>query len=204
MSSSIATSSVLDIFHDISACKQEPAPLDDIDKVPKSESLRLMSAAKAKAEVLASFGSKKLADYSKLVKQSTIAPTSGFQKIHGYLQNAKAPSGRTYASDMQAMCNQECFITADSDKCIAIDSAWMHLDVTAQLHAWFPQVFQQTGISKNKKNSKRSKLKEDQLDWRLLTYHGAVFMIVDMKTSNGSTLHENKGWGKSGISKSQL
>ncbi|KAI9463118.1 hypothetical protein HD554DRAFT_2124723 [Boletus coccyginus] len=166
-------------------------------------------AARARAEAMAMFRSRKQKDITQAL---TNASTQGSDRSHlpsGLSTQASlntsmvfhvgsiamvAPFGKTFASEVQVMKNQGCFISATSPK-----------GGIAQVCKWFLPVF--TYLSKaphRKQPSWSSSRLLRQLEWLVLIYSSNSFSIVEIAEPNGSTLFKNKGHGKVGIADSTL
>jgi hypothetical protein len=120
---------------------------------------------------------------------------------NGAIREPKAPHGKTYSRDIQAMRNRSCFL--NPDKGITIDPSWTFAQLDVKVRNWFPRVFDALDRKPGKRTS-TSTLSSRLPDWRLLTRTGSTFNIVEVVEPNGSTLYENKGRNKACIAESQL
>ncbi|KAH0827350.1 hypothetical protein J3R83DRAFT_3986 [Lanmaoa asiatica] len=195
-----ASSSAVDIFCDIAG---QQLFSTDRDRKP------LVSIAKAKAEALAMLLSKKHADDFKLVRQP--ASLTGIpHKRNGNLRQLRSPHGKTAPSEIQALKNCGCYITASSTKGIPIDSAWTFMDVDKKMRKWFPNIFQYIELIKPPFCSQTQHLPFTQSsdpkppNWCIIIKQGVTFAMLEVLYPNGSTLVENKGQSKASVMDSHL
>ncbi|KAI9569825.1 hypothetical protein HD554DRAFT_2087760 [Boletus coccyginus] len=110
-----------------------------------------------------------------------------------------APFRKMFASEVQAMKNRGCFISATSSKGgITVNTAWSYTEVDKQVCKWFLPVFTYLAKAPHQKQPSWSS------SWLLCQHSGNSFSIVEVAEPNRSTLFENKGCGKAGIADSAL
>ncbi|KAI6004528.1 hypothetical protein F5J12DRAFT_783488 [Pisolithus orientalis] len=83
-----------------------------------------------------------------------------------------------------------------------VNSSWSHEDVTAQLHSWFPNVFQYFDSHREKANMNMTS--QTQPDWQLLVPANGRLELSTAVRLNGIVLSHFKGCQKSGIADSNL
>ncbi|KAN0094640.1 hypothetical protein V8E55_002927 [Tylopilus felleus] len=127
---------------------------------------------------------------------------------NGLLKRPKAPFGKTFASEVQAMKNRGCFITASSpSNGIAINAAWTFAEVNDQVRQWFPQVFAYLDSVRTRTRTSSKSLHHTTAthpEWLVLVRSGSQFSLVEVTEPNGSTLFENKGRCKASVADSML
>ncbi|KAI6013290.1 hypothetical protein EDC04DRAFT_2534111, partial [Pisolithus marmoratus] len=82
---------------------------------------------------------------------------------------------------------------------ITIDTSWTHEQVTQQLRAWFPKVFQYIDSWQECINGPTT-----QPDWQLLDYNCGKLCLANAVRPTGTVLTRFKGRHKVGVNKSNL